>query len=84
LRPDKVLRLYKELEVASLAELEAAAKDDRIKKTKARSGAADQGPGALVAAAQQVIAAGEKTIEAEPSRSDAVWYKGTHGGPARQ
>jgi DNA polymerase/3'-5' exonuclease PolX len=34
LRPDKVLRLHEELGVASLAELEAAAKDDRIKKTK--------------------------------------------------
>jgi DNA polymerase (family 10) len=34
LRPDKVLRLYKDLGIASLAELEAAAKDDRIKKAK--------------------------------------------------
>lgn len=34
LRPDKVLRLYKDLDIASLAELEAAAKDDRIKKAK--------------------------------------------------
>ncbi len=34
LRPDKVLRLYKDLGIASLAELEAAAKDDRIKNAK--------------------------------------------------
>src|SRR5262249_12795827 len=34
LRPDKVLRLYKDLGITSLAELEAAAKDDRIRKTK--------------------------------------------------
>ncbi|WP_439402786.1 PHP domain-containing protein [Bradyrhizobium sp. DASA03068] len=34
LRPEKVLRLYKNLGIASLAELEAAAKDDRIKKAK--------------------------------------------------
>jgi DNA polymerase (family 10) len=34
LRPDKVLRLYSELGISSLAELEAAAKDDRIKKAK--------------------------------------------------
>jgi DNA polymerase (family X) len=34
IRPDKVLRLYKELGITSLAELEAVAKDDRIKKTK--------------------------------------------------
>jgi DNA polymerase (family X) len=34
LRPEKVLRLYKDLGIASLAELEAAAKDDRIKKGK--------------------------------------------------
>lgn len=34
LRPDKVLRLYKDLGVSSLAELEKAAKEDRIKKTK--------------------------------------------------
>lgn len=34
LRPDKVLRLYKDLGIASLAELEAAAKDDRVKKAK--------------------------------------------------
>lgn len=34
LRPDKALRLYKDLGIASLAELEAAAKDDRIKKAK--------------------------------------------------
>ena len=34
LRPEKVLRLYKDLGITSLAELEAAAKDDRIKKSK--------------------------------------------------
>ncbi|MBR1187423.1 DNA polymerase/3'-5' exonuclease PolX [Bradyrhizobium sp. AUGA SZCCT0160] len=34
LRPEKVLRLYKELGISSLAELEAAAKDNRIKKAK--------------------------------------------------
>lgn len=34
LRPDKVLRLYKDLGVTSLAELEQAAKEDRIKKAK--------------------------------------------------
>jgi DNA polymerase (family X) len=34
LRPDKVLRLYKDLGITSLAEMEAAAKDDRIKKAK--------------------------------------------------
>ncbi|KYH01771.1 DNA polymerase/3'-5' exonuclease PolX [Bradyrhizobium sp. DOA1] len=34
LRPEKVLHLYKNLGVGSLAELEAAAKDDRIKKAK--------------------------------------------------
>jgi len=34
LRPEKVLRLYKDLGIASLSELEAAAKDDRIKKAK--------------------------------------------------
>ncbi|MEA2896894.1 MAG: polymerase [Bradyrhizobium sp.] len=34
LRPDKVLRLHKDLGIASLDELESAAKDDRIKKTK--------------------------------------------------
>lgn len=34
LRPDKVLRLYKDLGVTSLEELESAAKDDRIKKAK--------------------------------------------------
>jgi hypothetical protein len=34
LPPEKVLRLYKELGITSLAELEAAAKEDRIKKTK--------------------------------------------------
>lgn len=34
LRPEKVLRLYKDLGIASLAELEAAAKNDRIKRAK--------------------------------------------------
>jgi DNA polymerase (family 10) len=34
LRPEKVLRLYRDLGITSLAELEAAAKDDRIRKTK--------------------------------------------------
>jgi DNA polymerase (family 10) len=34
LRPDKVLRLYKDLGISSLAELETAAKQDRIKKAK--------------------------------------------------
>lgn len=34
LRPEKVLRLYKDLGITSLAELEAAAKDDRVKKAK--------------------------------------------------
>lgn len=34
LRPEKVLRLYKDLGITSLAELEAAAKDDRIKRAK--------------------------------------------------
>lgn len=34
LRPEKVLRLYKDLGITSLAELEAAAKDDRIRKSK--------------------------------------------------
>jgi DNA polymerase (family 10) len=34
LSPEKVLRLYKDLGIASLAELEAAAKDDRVKKAK--------------------------------------------------
>src|SRR3954468_6421981 len=34
LRPEKVLRLYKDLGIASLAELEAAARDDRIKQAK--------------------------------------------------
>lgn len=32
--PEKVLRLYKDLGIGSLSELEAAAKDDRIKKAK--------------------------------------------------
>lgn len=34
LRPEKVLRLYKDLGITSLAELEAAAKEGRIKKAK--------------------------------------------------
>lgn len=34
LRADKILRLYKDLGITSLAELEAAAREDRIKKTK--------------------------------------------------
>jgi DNA polymerase (family 10) len=34
LRPDKVLRLYRDLGITSLSELEAAAKEDRIKKAK--------------------------------------------------
>ncbi|MEY9104235.1 DNA polymerase/3'-5' exonuclease PolX [Bradyrhizobium yuanmingense] len=34
LRPEKVLRLYKDLGIGSLAELEPAAKEDRIKKAK--------------------------------------------------
>src|SRR3954467_14333745 len=34
LRPDKVLRLYKDLGITSLDELEAAAKNDRIRKAK--------------------------------------------------
>jgi DNA polymerase (family 10) len=34
LRPDKVLKLYKELGITSLAELEAAARADRLKRVK--------------------------------------------------
>src|SRR3569832_300802 len=34
LRPEKVLRLYKELGITSLDALDAAANDDRIKKSK--------------------------------------------------
>ena len=34
LRPDKILKLHQELGVCSLADLETAAKDDRIRKTK--------------------------------------------------
>lgn len=34
LRPEKVLRLYKDLGIGSISELEAAAKDDLIKKAK--------------------------------------------------
>src|SRR5947209_20534118 len=34
LRPEKVIRLYKDLGITSLAELESAAKEDRIRKSK--------------------------------------------------
>src|SRR3977135_3398721 len=34
LRPEKVLRLHKDLGIASLAELEVAARDNRIQKAK--------------------------------------------------
>jgi DNA polymerase (family 10) len=34
LKPEKVLRLYRDLGIGSLAELEAAAQDDRIRKAK--------------------------------------------------
>src|SRR3954471_6261671 len=34
LRPEKALRLYKDLGITSLAELEAAARDDRVRKAK--------------------------------------------------
>src|SRR4051794_7495348 len=34
LRPDKVLKLYNDLGITSLSELESAAKDDRIKKAR--------------------------------------------------
>jgi DNA polymerase (family 10) len=34
LRPDKVFKLHKQLGIASLAELEAAAREDRIKNMK--------------------------------------------------
>jgi DNA polymerase (family 10) len=34
LRPDKILKLHQELGISSLAELEAAAKEDRIRKVK--------------------------------------------------
>jgi DNA polymerase (family X) len=34
LRPDKILKLYQELGISSLAELESAAKEDRIRKVK--------------------------------------------------
>ena len=34
LRPEKILRLYKDLGITSLAQLDAAAKEDRIRKTK--------------------------------------------------
>ncbi|WP_407175121.1 PHP domain-containing protein [Bradyrhizobium sp. STM 3562] len=39
LRPEKVLPLYKDLGITSLAELEAAAKEDRIKTSKGLGGA---------------------------------------------
>jgi len=39
LRPDKILKLHQELGIASLAELEAAAKGDRIRKVKGLGGA---------------------------------------------
>ena len=35
LRPEKMLRLYQDLGITSLDELEAAAKEDRVKKAKA-------------------------------------------------
>jgi DNA polymerase (family X) len=38
LRPEKVLRLHKDLGISSLTELEAAAKDDRIRKAKGLGG----------------------------------------------
>lgn len=38
LRPDKILKLYTELGVSSLAELEAAAKEDRIRPIKGLGG----------------------------------------------
>ena len=34
IRPDKILKLYQELGISTLAELEAAAKEDRIRKAK--------------------------------------------------
>jgi len=34
IRPDKILKLHQELGITSLVELEAAAKEDRIRKTK--------------------------------------------------
>ena len=34
LRPDKILRLHQELGITSLSELEAAAKEDRVRKVK--------------------------------------------------
>ena len=34
IRPDKILKLHQELGITSIAELEAAAKEDRIRKTK--------------------------------------------------
>ena len=34
LRPDKILKLYQEIGISSLAELKAAAKEDRIRKVK--------------------------------------------------
>ena len=44
LRPEKVLRLYKDLGIPSLADLESAAKDDRIRKAKTWRGVTDQNP----------------------------------------
>ena len=38
LRPDKVLKLYKELGIISLAELEQAAREDRVKRVKGLGG----------------------------------------------
>jgi DNA polymerase (family 10) len=39
LRPDKVLKLYKELGITSVAELEQAAREDRLKRVKGLGGA---------------------------------------------
>ena len=39
LRPDKVLKLYKELGITSIAELEQAAREDRLKRVKGLGGA---------------------------------------------
>ena len=39
LRPDKVLKLYKELGIISVAELEQAAREDRLKRVKGLGGA---------------------------------------------
>lgn len=56
LRPDKVLRLYKDLGIASLSELEAAAKDDRIKKAKGLGAA-------LQTKIQQNLAPGDRQVD---------------------